>query len=97
MRTTPEENHLAGKWIANKLVKSEGPWRVILPMGGVSALDAPGMPFEDPKSNDAFFDSLEKGLESHPNRVIRDPRHINDSGFAQAVVSLFLKMCEQRK
>ncbi len=97
MRTTPEENQLAGRWISTKLAQSNGPWRIILPMGGVSALDAPGKPFEDSQANDAFFDSLQRGLVTQPNRVIRDPRHINDPGFAQAVVDLFLDMVKQEK
>ncbi len=97
MRTTVEENQLAGRWISTKLAKKKSPWKVILPMGGVSALDAPGMPFEDQKANVAFVESLESGLESLSGRVVRDQRHINDPGFAQAVVSLFLEMYEQGK
>lgn len=96
MRTTPEENRLAGEWIAKKLSGSKGPWRVILPEGGVSALDAPGKPFEDKSADEAFFKGLEDGLGRGLNRVTRDPRHINDPGFAQAVVDLFLRLVEKK-
>ena len=48
MRTTAEENARFGAWIAAKLNRMAGPVRFLLPLGGVSALDAPGQPFWDP-------------------------------------------------
>lgn len=95
MRTTAEENRLAGEWIAKKLSASNAPWRVIFPEGGVSALDAPGKPFEDKVADEAFFVALESGLGPASDRVTRDPRHINDPGFAQAVVDLFLSLVQK--
>jgi uncharacterized protein (UPF0261 family) len=96
MRTTPMENTLAGEWIAKKLAIAKGPWRVILPEGGVSSLDAPGKPFEDKEADEAFFQALERGLEQTPNQVIRDPQHINENGFAHAVKDLFLGLVEMK-
>jgi uncharacterized protein (UPF0261 family) len=96
MRTTPMENTLAGEWIAKKLAIAKGPWRVILPEGGVSSLDAPGKPFEDKEADEAFFQALERGLELTPNQVIRDPQHINENGFAHAVKDLFLGLVEMK-
>ena len=58
MRTTPEENRAAGAWIAERLNKCEGPLRFVLPLGGVSALDAPGQPFHDAEANAALFNSI---------------------------------------
>ena len=48
MRTTPEENRAIGEWIGERVNRMEGPVRLLLPEGGVSALDAPGKPFHDP-------------------------------------------------
>src|SRR5690606_32541755 len=45
MRTTPEENRQCARWIADKLNQSRVPIEVLLPLQGVSALDAPGQPF----------------------------------------------------
>ena len=45
MRTTVEENVRQGRWIAERLNQCEGEVRFLLPMGGVSALDAPGTAF----------------------------------------------------
>ena len=97
MRTTPEENHLAGEWIAKKLKEASGPWRVILPEGGVSSLDAPGKPFEDKVADEAFFKGLENTLGDGSKYLIRDSRHINDPGFARAVVDLFFSLAEKKK
>jgi uncharacterized protein (UPF0261 family) len=49
MRTTPEENGAIGEWFGERLNRMEGPVRLLLPEGGVSALDAPGKPFYDPE------------------------------------------------
>ena len=58
MRTTVEENIRQGRWIAERLNQCEGEVRFLLPMGGVSALDAPGQPFWDPAADGALFDTL---------------------------------------
>ena len=54
MRTTPQENAQIGAWLAEKLNRSPGPVRLLLPEGGVSMLDAPGNPFHDPQANAAL-------------------------------------------
>ena len=90
MRTTPEENRQCADWIADRLIKSLGPVRVLLPMQGVSALDAPGKPFHDPQANLALFEQLERRLSGVANiRIERVPAHINDPEFIQRVLAAF--------
>jgi uncharacterized protein (UPF0261 family)/ABC-type branched-subunit amino acid transport system ATPase component len=90
MRTTPEENEKMGAWIGKRLNLMEGPVRFFLPEGGVSALDAPGKPFDDAKARDALFSALEKTVHLTANRqLIRLPHNINDPAFAAAVVHAF--------
>jgi len=96
MRTTPDENRLAGAWIGRKLAKSPGNWQVLLPEKGVSALDAPGKPFEDPAANEAFFDSLEKELTRWPEKVKRVPLHVNDPAFAAEIVRQLEELMQQK-
>ena len=60
MRTTPDENRAIGEWFGERLNRMEGPVRLMLPEGGVSALDAPGKPFRDPEADAALFDALER-------------------------------------
>jgi uncharacterized protein (UPF0261 family) len=85
MRTTAEENAALGDWIARVLAGATSPAVVMLPLRGVSALDAPGGPFEDPDADGALFDALTRGLAGHPwVRVEARDEHINDTSFAAA-------------
>ena len=87
MRTSAEENAAAGAWIARKLNRCGGPVCLLLPEGGVSALDAPGQPFHDPAADAALFDALERALEpTAERRLERLPFHVNDPEFADALV-----------
>lgn len=90
MRTTADENARMGTWIAQRLNLMEGPVRFLIPEGGVSALDAEGMPFWDPDADRALFDTLEAGLEQTEKRMlIRLSYHINDPAFADDAVAAF--------
>ena len=88
MRTTPAENAQAGTWLAEKLNRSPGHVRLLLPLGGVSMLDAPGQPFHDPAANAALFAAIEATFKpSDTHRLLRFPHHINDPAFAAAIVA----------
>ena len=88
MRTTPQENAQIGAWLAEKLNRSPGPVRLLLPEGGVSMLDAPGNPFHDPQANAALFGAIEATFRpSDTHRLMRLPHHINDPGFVEAIVA----------
>jgi uncharacterized protein (UPF0261 family) len=91
MRTTIEENIQQARWIANRLNKCTGEMRFLLPLGGVSALDAPGQPFWDPEADAALFETLASEFQQTDRRkLVRLPFHINDPNFAQAGVEEFL-------
>jgi uncharacterized protein (UPF0261 family) len=70
MRTTPQENREAAKFIADKLNHSVSPLRVLLPEKGVSALDAEGQAFYNPEATGALFEELEKSLQQTPERKV---------------------------
>ena len=90
MRTTLAENGEIGRWIAERLNQMTGPVRFLLPLGGVSALDAPGKPFHDPKADQSLFDSIESVFVPSSNRqLIRLPHHINEPLFAEALTAHF--------
>jgi uncharacterized protein (UPF0261 family) len=79
-----------GAWIAERLNRMEGPVRFFLPEGGVSAIDAPGQPFRDPKADQALFETLETQVATSANRkLIRLPGNLNDLAFADALVTAF--------
>ncbi|MFN8831758.1 MAG: Tm-1-like ATP-binding domain-containing protein [Labrys sp. (in: a-proteobacteria)] len=90
MRTTPEENAAFGRFIGERLNRMEGPVRFLLPLRGVSAIDAPGMPFHDPQADAALFEALRATIIASPNRqLIEVDAAINDPAFAAAVVEAF--------
>ncbi|MBP2369655.1 uncharacterized protein (UPF0261 family) [Pseudonocardia parietis] len=86
MRTTVEENRAIGQWLARKLNALTGPWLFLLPMGGVSALDAPAQAFHDPEADAALFAVIGSGV-SDADRVRLVPHHVNDPEFADAVLA----------
>jgi uncharacterized protein (UPF0261 family) len=93
MRTTPEENARLGAWIAAKLNRVAGPVRFLLPLGGVSALDAPGQPFWDPQADAALFDALRRDMRQTDSRRLIDVHtHINDPTFAAEAVRQLLEI-----
>ncbi len=95
MRTTVEENIRQAHWIAERLNRCEGEVRFLLPLGGVSALDAPGQPFWDPAADAALFDTLAAELrQTNHRKLARVPCHINDPRFAQAAVEEFLAIAK---
>jgi len=95
MRTTPDENRLCARWIANKLSESIAPVRVLLPLHGVSALDSPGKAFYDPQADEALFDELQKHLHGLANvRLETFEAHINDLSFIERVLSAFQEICK---
>lgn len=93
MRTTPDENRAAARWIAAKLNRAVAPFSVLIPERGVSAIDAPGQPFHDPEADAALFDELESAVKWTTDRQLsRLPLHINDPAFASALVESFLSL-----
>lgn len=95
MRTTPEENERAGRFIARKLNRMKGKVRFLLPMKGVSALDEAGKVFFDDAADHALFDAIEQEFEARADHVlIKLPLHINDPHFAEALVTAFREITE---
>jgi uncharacterized protein (UPF0261 family) len=89
MRTTPEENDLLGKEIAQKASASRGPTKVLVPLRGVSAIDREGQPFWWPEADQALFQSLRNWMSPHVN-LVELPLHINDPAFAEAAAGALL-------
>lgn len=93
MRTTPEENRRVGEFIVARLNRMTGPVRFLLPLRGVSAIDAPGQPFHDPAANAALFDAIRSGWQQAGNRrLVELDLHINDPAFAAALVANFCEI-----
>lgn len=90
MRTTVEENAKLGQEIATKAAAATGPTAIMLPLRGVSAIDAPGNLFDDPTARGALF----RAIRQHHGavEVIERDSHINDAPFAEAAANKLLSM-----
>jgi uncharacterized protein (UPF0261 family) len=95
MRTTPEENDELGKEIAHKASAARGPTAVLVPLRGVSAIDAEGQPFWWPEADAALFQSLRNWMSPHV-RLTELDLHINDPAFAEAAARTLLGLIGKR-
>jgi uncharacterized protein (UPF0261 family) len=93
MRTTPDENDQLGKEIAHKASAARGPTAVLVPLQGVSALDAEGKAFWWPEADAALFQSLRNWMSPHV-RLVELDLHINDAAFAQTAARTLHEMIE---
>jgi uncharacterized protein (UPF0261 family) len=91
MRTTPEENDKIGKEIAEKASAAKGPTTILLPLRGVSAIDAEGKPFWWPEADAALFESIRNWVAPGVEVVELD-LHVNDPLFAAAAAERLLRM-----
>jgi uncharacterized protein (UPF0261 family) len=90
MRTTPEENARIGTFIVERVNRMPGPVRFLLPSKGVSAIDAEGQPFHDPKADAALFEAIRNGWQkAKRHKLIELDLNINDLAFAAAAVKAF--------
>jgi len=93
MRTTPDECRQLGRIIAEKLNVSTGPVAVLIPLGGLSVIDAPEGPFWWPEADQALFDSLKQNLRPDIPVVELDA-NINDPVFARRCAETLLAMLD---
>ena len=91
MRTTADECVEIGRRIAEQLNTATGPTALVLPLHGVSAIDAPGQPFHDPQADAALFDSLRRRVNRRI-QVVEVEAHINEPAFAEALVGKFSRL-----
>lgn len=94
-RTTLDESRELGQIFTRKANLATGPTAVVLPLAGLSALGAPGQPYEDRDSDDALFDEIRSGLRKDIELVEVDAA-INDPEFAQRVIEVFDGLWRQR-
>lgn len=95
MRTTVEENHQMGIWIAEKLNQCQGPVTFVIPTLGFSALDIEGGPFWSPEANNAFIQAFIKTYKVTAERkLLLSPSHINSAEFCEQVIKLHQEMID---
>ena len=90
MRTTPEECAAIGRILAGKTNLSKGKVTVLIPLGGISVISAPGQPFHWPEADAALFGEWKRNLRADIP-VIEYPGNINDPAFAELCAAELLR------
>jgi uncharacterized protein (UPF0261 family) len=96
MRTSADECDAIGRRIAGQLNRATGPTVLVLPLRGVSAIDADGQPFYDPHADRVLFTALRSHLDPRI-RIVEVDAHINDSRFAEVVSTEMLDLLRARQ
>jgi uncharacterized protein (UPF0261 family) len=68
---------------------------IVLPLKGVSAIDAEGKPFWDPAADAALFDAIRRTSGGNVELIELD-LHINDPAFAAACAEKLLELLARR-
>lgn len=90
MRTDVEECRRLGRILAEKLNASRAPTMVVLPLQGVSMIDAPGGPFWWPEADEALYAALKATLRPDIP-VVELACNINDPVFAETCARCLLE------
>jgi uncharacterized protein (UPF0261 family) len=94
MRTTVEENRKLGEEIGCKAAAAKGPTAIMFPLKGVSAIDQPSKPFDDPAARQALYDGIRT---THENVELSEfDNHINDATFASCAASRLIALINER-
>jgi len=91
MRTTPDEMAKLGTELARKASAATGPTTIMLPLRGISAIDAEGKPFFWPEADAMLFAAIRQGMKPAAELIEKD-FHINDPTFAEACAKKLLTM-----
>ena len=91
MRTNASESKWLGQMMAQKLNQSKAPVTVVLPLKGLSQLDAAGNIFYRPQIDNVLFDSIKTNLSGYI-KLLESTAHINDPSFAELLVTSLLAL-----
>jgi uncharacterized protein (UPF0261 family) len=90
LRVSVEEARAIGAAIGGKLRAATGPATVLVPRRGVSALDAAGRPFDDPRARAALNEAVRGQLRDSDVAFEEHDLHINDDAFADLLAERVL-------
>ncbi len=96
MRTNPAENSQLGEMLVQKLSQSAGLVTVVLPLKGISQIDAEGGVFFAPETDQVLFNTIKKSARE-PITVQEVNAHINDPEFAEILVGILLELIGKSK
>lgn len=85
LRLSPDELREVARAFREKLNRSKGPVKVLIPLKGWSSVDYPGNATYDPEEDRTFTEELRKGLKAEIE-VLEVDANMEDPAFADAVV-----------
>lgn len=94
MRTNEDELKQIGIKISEKLNMAAKNTILILPLKGVSGIDAQGEPFFGPKEDKVLFDTLKEAINPEHVEVIEMNNNINDKEFAETAAQKLIDLIE---
>ncbi|MBC7891642.1 MAG: Tm-1-like ATP-binding domain-containing protein, partial [Sphingobacteriaceae bacterium] len=86
MRTDAAENGVLGKQFAQKVAQSKAAVTVVLPLNGISQIDAEGGVFYQPQLDHVLFEAIKTNLVGSVT-LIESAAHINDAAFSELLVA----------
>lgn len=92
MRTTIDENRQLGLAIAEKLNMCQSKAALLLPLKGVSMIDAPGQPFYGPEEDAMLFNTLKESITNPLVEIIEIDANINDPAFSDAAANKLIEL-----
>lgn len=95
MRTTVQENEEIAGRLVEKLNMATEKTVLMLPLKGVSAIDAEGQPFYGPEEDKALFDTLKRGINRDIVDIIEMDNNINDQEFAETAARTLIELMER--
>lgn len=95
MRTTVEENIQIANRLVEKLNMATEKTTLILPLKGVSMIDAEGQPFYGPEEDKALYETLKNGVNKEIVEIIEMDNNINDPEFAEAAAQKLIDYMEK--
>jgi uncharacterized protein (UPF0261 family) len=93
MRTNEQENKILGEHLAQKVNQSAGGATIVLPLKGISQIDAAGEIFYAPDTNEELFRAIKNNAQVQV-KIKEVNAHINDPEFAQICVTELLDLLQ---
>jgi uncharacterized protein (UPF0261 family) len=93
MRTNQDENRTLGKILAQKVNRSAAAATILLPLKGISQIDAEGGVFHRPETDRILFETIKENAEETV-QVKEVNAHINDKEFSEVAVRTLLDLIE---
>ncbi len=95
MRTTSPECARIGAALADKWNAAQSDMTVLLPLKGVSMIDADGQPFCDIEARQVLFDTLKEHLNNSCVTIQELDNNINDTEFAECAAKKLMELIER--